>query len=285
MTTDLNQRLADILGQRPARISPLSGGCVGEVYRVDFANGRSLVAKVDGSSGAALDKEGWMLHYLATKSALPVPDILHSSPDMLLMSLLPGRSSFDARSEAHAAALLAELHAVTAPAYGLETDTLIGGLHQPNPWTESWIEFFRQQRLLFMARTAYDAGRLPAHILARVETLAGKLERWLEEPSAPALIHGDIWSGNVLAQSGRITGFLDPAIYYADSEMELAFITLFHTFGDAFFRRYDELHGIRPGFWETRRDLYNLYPLLVHVRLFGGGYVSSVQRILSQLGV
>ena len=285
MTTDLNQRLADILGQRPARISPLSGGCVGEVYRVDLANGRSLVAKVDGSSGAALDKEGWMLHYLATKSALPVPDILHSSPDMLLMSLLPGRSSFDARSEAHAAALLAELHAVSAPAYGLDTDTLIGGLHQPNPWTESWIEFFRQQRLLFMARTAYDAGRLPAHILARVETLAGKLERWLEEPSAPALIHGDIWSGNVLAQSGRITGFLDPAIYYADSEMELAFITLFHTFGDAFFRFYDELHGIRPGFWETRRDLYNLYPLLVHVRLFGGGYVSSVQRILSQFGV
>ena len=285
MTTDLNQRLADILGQHPARISPLSGGCVGEVYRVDLANGRSLVAKVDGSSGAALDKEGWMLHYLATKSALPVPDILHSSPDMLLMSLLPGRSSFDARSEAHAAALLAELHAVSAPAYGLDTDTLIGGLHQPNPWTESWIEFFRQQRLLFMARTAYDAGRLPAHILARVETLAGKLERWLEEPSAPALIHGDIWSGNVLAQSGRVTGFLDPAIYYADSEMELAFITLFHTFGDAFFRRYDELHGIRPGFWETRRDLYNLYPLLVHVRLFGGGYVSSVQRILSQFGV
>ena len=285
MTTDLNQRLADILGQRPARISPLSGGCVGEVYRVDLANGRSLVAKVDGSSGAALDKEGWMLHYMATKNALPIPDILHSSPDMLLMSLLPGRSSFDARSEAHAAALLAELHAVTAPAYGLDTDTLIGGLHQPNPWTESWIEFFRQQRLLFMARTAYDAGRLPAHILARVETLAGKLERWLEEPSAPALIHGDIWSGNVLAQSGRITGFLDPAIYYADSEMELAFITLFHTFGDAFFRCYDELHGIRPGFWETRRDLYNLYPLLVHVRLFGGGYVSSVQRILSQFGV
>lgn len=225
-----------------------------------------------------------MLRYLAAKSPLPVPEVIHSAPDMLVMTLLPGRSSFDARSEAHAAALLADLHAITAPAYGLETDTLIGGLHQPNPWTENWIEFFRQQRLLFMARTAYHAGQLPARTLGRIETLAGKLERWLEQPPAPALIHGDIWSGNVLARQGRITGFLDPAIYYADPEMELAFITLFHTFGDTFFHRYDELRRIRPGFWETRRDLYNLYPLLVHVRLFGGGYVGSVQRILAQFG-
>jgi fructosamine-3-kinase len=285
MTAKLNQRLTEILGQRPDHISPLSGGCVGEVYRVDLPDGRSLVAKVDGGSNAVLDKEGWMLHYLVEKSALPVPELIHSAPDLLIMSFLPGHSSFDARSEAHAAALLADLHAITAPAYGLESDTLIGGLHQPNPWTPSWIAFFREQRLVFMARVAYESGRLPAQTLARIEKLAGKLERWLEEPPAPALIHGDIWSGNVLAQNGRITGFLDPAIYYADPEMELAFITLFHTFGDAFFRRYDELHGIRPGFWETRRDLYNLYPLLVHVRLFGGGYVGSVQRILGQFGV
>jgi fructosamine-3-kinase len=67
--------------------------------------------------------------------------------------------------------------------------------------------------------------------------------------------------------------------------MELTFITLFHTFGDTFFRRYDALHGIRPGFWEARRDLYNLYPLLVHVRLFGHGYVASVQRTLTRFGV
>ena len=282
---DLSHRLTDILRQRPNRISPLSGGCVGEVYRVDMPYGRRFVVKVDSGSSAMLDKEGWMLRYLAAHSALPTPEVIYSAPELLVMRFLPG-GGVDRAAEIHAADLLASLHDISARAYGLQTDTLIGGLHQPNPWTESWIDFFRDQRLRFMARAAYDAGRLPARDLARIEKLAGRLERWLEEPPAPALIHGDVWSGNVLAQNGRITGFLDPAIYYADAEMELAFISLFHTFSDAFFRRYKERRGIRPGFWEIRQELYNLYPLLVHVRLFGGGgYVSSVQRALARFGV
>ncbi len=277
---DLRTRLEAILDARIAHLGPLSGGCVGEVHRADLADGRAFVVKVDRAASPVLAREGWMLRYLAEHTRLPAPRVVYSDPALLVMTFLPGSSSFDRDSEVHAAELLADLHGVTAPAYGLEVDTLIGGLHQPNPWTERWLDFFRDHRLRYMARVAYEAGRLPAETLRRVEKLAGRLEDWLEEPDRPALIHGDVWSGNVLARNGRITGFLDPAIYYADPEMELAFITLFHTFGDAFFRRYDELHGIRPGFWEVRRDLYNLYPLLVHVRLFGGGYVGSVQRIL-----
>ncbi len=277
---DLRTRLEAILDARIAHLGPLSGGCVGEVYRADLADGRTFVVKVDRAASPVLAREGWMLRYLAEHTRLPAPRVVYSDAALLVMTFLPGSSSFDRDSEVHAAELLADLHGVTAPAYGLEADTLIGGLHQPNPWTERWLDFFRDHRLRYMARVAYEAGRLPAETLRGVEKLAGRLDAWLEEPDQPALIHGDVWSGNVLARNGRITGFLDPAIYYADPEMELAFITLFHTFGDAFFRRYDELRGIRPGFWEVRRDLYNLYPLLVHVRLFGGGYVGSVQRIL-----
>ncbi|MBX7253467.1 MAG: fructosamine kinase family protein, partial [Candidatus Promineofilum sp.] len=119
---------------------------------------------------------------------------------------------------------------------------------------------------------------------ARVERLAGHLDHWLTAPAAPSLIHGDVWTTNVLARGGRITAFLDPAISFADAEIELAFIGLFGTFGRAFYQRYHALRPIAPGFFEERRDLYNLYPLLVHVRLFGGSYVGQVERVLADYG-
>jgi fructosamine-3-kinase len=78
---------------------------------------------------------------------------------------------------------------------------------------------------------------------------------------------------------------LDPSIYYAHPEIELAFITLFGTFGDAFFDRYQQLRPIRPGFFESRRDIYNIYPLLVHARLFGGGYAQQISAALRGLGL
>lgn len=98
------------------------------------------------------------------------------------------------------------------------------------------------------------------------------------------MLHGDLWSGNILARRGRIVATLDPAIYYGHPEVELAFTTLFGTFGEPFFAAYAELAPIAPGFHELRRDLYNLYPLLVHVTLFGAGYLAPVERVLDRLG-
>ena len=282
---ELYEQIATILNVAPRRLTALSGGCVGEVYRVEMADGSALVAKLDRASQPVLEREAFMLRYLTEHSRLPVPKVLYSSNRLLLIEYLPGDSYFSHPSQTHAAELLADLHNVTAPAYGLEVDTLIGGLHQPNPWTASWLTFFRDQRLLYMAGEAMRAGRLPSALFARIEKLAGRLQQWLEEPDRPALIHGDVWSGNVLAAHDRVAGFLDPAIYFADADIELAFITLFHTFSAPFFERYQEQRLIRPGFWEVRRDLYNLYPLLVHVRLFGGGYVGSVEETLRRFGV
>ena len=123
-----------------------------------------------------------------------------------------------------------------------------------------------------------------AELRARLEKLAGKLDELLVEPEHPSLIHGDVWGGNVLARGDRIAAFLDPAIYHADPDVELAFIALFDTFGERFFRRYGELREVRPGFFEARRHLYNLYPLLVHVYFFGGGYVRRVDDTLRSFG-
>jgi fructosamine-3-kinase len=280
----LREQLREQLGAGVRALDPLHGGCIGQVYQADLEDGRRVVVKVAEGARAQLDVEGYMLRYLAAKSDLPVPAVLYDAPDLLIMSYLAGGSRFGREAQEHAAELLAALHSVTAEQFGLERDTLIGGLHQPNPWSSSWLDFFAQQRLIYMAREAERAGRLPGNTRQRVERLAGQLSRWIEEPPHPSLIHGDVWTTNVLAEGGRITGFVDPAIYYADAEIELAFTTLFGTFGAPFFRRYQELRPMQPGFFEERRDLYNLYPLLVHVRLFGGSYAGSVERTLRRFG-
>ncbi len=276
--------LSEIVGQKVLDLRPLPGGCVGEVYQAGLADGRTVVVKVDSRPQPQLHLEGFMLTYLAQHSQLPVPQVLHSTPELLVMAFVPGDSHFDVATERDAAAHLAALHRITTPQFGLSQDTLIGGLPQPNPWTTRWLDFFRDQRLLYMARFALDAGQLPGSMMVRLEKLAGQLPRWLEEPTQPALIHGDVWTTNVLAERGRVTGFIDPAIYYAHPEIELAFITLFGTFGQTFFAAYQEQNPIAPGFWNERRDLYNLYPLLVHVRLFGGGYIASVEQTLRRFG-
>ncbi len=265
-------------------VDPLTGGCIGQVVLVRLADGRNLVAKYDDSRAPKLDVEGYMLRYLAEHSQLPVPNVLVDLPHLLLMSFERGDSRFSAEAQHHAADLLADLHAITAPHFGLERDTLIGGLPQPNTPTDSWLDFFRDQRLIYMANEGVRVGRLPASLRTRLGRLCNHLDRWFVEPEQPSLIHGDVWTTNVLASNGAITAFLDPAVYYADPEIELAFTTLFGTFGEPFFERYHALRPIRDGFFEERRDLYNLYPLLTHVRLFGGSYVASVDRTLQRFG-
>ena len=232
------------LGGRLKSARPLGGGCIGEVYRVDLGDGTTLVAKVDREGESHLEREAYMLRYLREKSGLPVPEVYHGSERLLLMQFVEGSSSFTEGAESHAAELLAALHGITAGSYGHERDTLIGDLDQPNPQTENWTEFFREHRLLYVARVAHDAGRLPVAELRRVERLAGRLDDLIGEPNPPALIHGDV-----------------------------------------FLSRYAEIRGIDRAFFDTRRDLYNLYPLLVHTYYFGGGYLDSVQGILDRFGV
>ena len=135
-------------------------------------------------------------------------------------------------------------------------------------------------RLLHMARVAYDAHEIDQSTMVQIHQLASKLDDFLIEPSAPSLIHGDIWTTNVLADGDTITGFVDPAIYYGHSEMELAYIAWTGTFSNVFFNHYHQLRPIEDGFFEIRMAIYNLYPTLVHVRHFGGPYESMAKQTL-----
>jgi fructosamine-3-kinase len=281
---DLARRLTAILGRTPQRIETLGGGCVGDVRRARFADGEDVVVKVGNGRAPGLALEGKMLVHLAVHSMIPVPRVFHADDDLLVMQYITGGDRLTRAAQEDAADHLAALHAITAPTFGLAYDTVIGGLHQPNTQTKSWLEFFRNRRVLAMGGEALTAGRLPAQLFHRLEKLCGQLSRWIQGASKPSLIHGDLWGGNIIVAQDRLAAVIDPAISFADAEIELAFSTLFSTFGDAFFARYNDLRPIASGFFEERRDLYNLYPLLVHVRLFGGSYVGDVERTLKRFG-
>jgi fructosamine-3-kinase len=283
LSAPLIARLVRATGATPRRALPLGGGCVAEVLRLDMDDGRALVAKV-GAPGDRLDLEGFMLTHLA-EAGVPTPDVLLAEDDLLVMAHLEGDDTLDAEAQVHLADMVALLHAVPRDRFGFDRDTVIGGLRQPNPEGGRWLPFLAEHRFLYMARQAHPAGRLPLDLLARVERLAGRLDRWLSEPDHPSLLHGDLWGGNILCRGGRVVGLIDPALYHGDPEIELAFGTLFGTLGKPFLDRYREHRPLAPGFLEERRDLYNLYPLLVHVRLFGGSYVASVARTLERFGV
>lgn len=285
----VRHRIETTLGSQIRRTSPLAVGFGLLGFSAELEDGRHLAVKAWADahkSGPSLALEGYMLGELRRLSELPVPFVHMSEPDLLVMDFIENDGGGITRNvEHHAAQLVAALHATPRDTFGYARDTLIGPLPQPNPESARWVPFFRDHRLLYMARAALQEGRLPATLFGRIETLAGRLEAYLFEPPFPSLLHGDLWTGNMLVLGDQVAGFIDPAVYCGHPEIELAFGTMFGTFGDAFFDAYESLAPLESGFREVRRDIYNLYPTLVHVRLFGAGYLSDVERTLAKLGI
>ena len=279
LTAELKTEVEKHLRQKIISISPLSAANTAQIYRVTTENKTTFVAKVADSG---MDIEAWMLNYLKTKSKLPVPAVYYSNEHIIIMEFISAHHSLDDRGHRHAADTLAALHNIKADVYGLERDTLVGSLKQPNKQSKNWVEFFAQQRMLYMAGEALKEGKIDKVMMKQFEKLAGKLGVYIRTPSAPSLVHGDVWGGNILSGNGSVAAFLDPAIYYAAPEIELAFIRLLNTFSDTFFARYNEINPIKPGFFEERMHIYSLYPLLVHTRLFGTSYARKAQKILDK---
>jgi fructosamine-3-kinase len=283
----VKERLEAALSTTVTALAPMPVGFGLTGFKVDLADGLRLAVKArQASARVDLSLEGYMLDEVARHSTLPVPAVRLSEPDLLVMDFIEtDGGSITPQVERHAAGLIAALHAAPRPSFGYERDTLIGPLPQPNPQVNRWIPFFRDHRLLAMARAAQAEGRLPAKLLTRLERLAERLDTYLTEPRHPSLLHGDLWTGNVLVRRQRIAGFVDPAIYCGHPEIELAFTTMFGTFGPAFFEAYEALLPLEPGFHELRSALYKLYPTLVHVRLFGSAYLPPIERTLARLGL
>ncbi len=173
---------------------------------------------------------------------------------------------------------LARMHRHTAESFGLEYDNYIGSLPQSNDRRADWPSFFAEMRLEPQMRMAREVGKMDGSDQRAFDRLYERLDGIFPEES-PALIHGDLWSGNYMVGADGTPYILDPAVYYGHREMDLGMSTLFGTFDRAFYEAYDAEHPLEKG-WEERLELANLYPLMVHVNLFGGGFASEVRTIL-----
>lgn len=172
---------------------------------------------------------------------------------------------------------LAALHRHTHDRFGLGNNNYIGSLIQKNDYEKDWITFFIENRLEVQLGLAFYNGLITNEFMVKFRRIYAVLPGAIPiEP--PALLHGDLWSGNIVAsRKGPI--FIDPAIYFGHREMDLAFTLLFGYFEKRFYQSYNEAFPLDPGF-ENRADLYNLYPLLVHTNLFGTSYLAGVERTL-----
>jgi len=175
---------------------------------------------------------------------------------------------------------LAQLHKCSAPSHGLDHNNYIGSLAQSNKTHRSWLTFFIEERLSPLLKLAIDDHHAPGVWMRKFETLYARLPSLLPD-GRPSLLHGDLWSGNVITGHDGLPCLIDPAVYYGHREADLAMTHLFGGFEDGFYSSYESLYPLPTGFSE-RIDLYNLYPLLVHFNLFGASYAERITNILKR---
>lgn len=293
VTPDLRRRVEAALGHALAQSRPLAGGNIADVSRVTTRDGKNFVVKymrprtqpTHPTAGhlpkATLRDEAFMLERLRSTGTVPVPEVLHADRDLLILDFIDtdGGTLSDS-SQQSLADVVAVLHDQSWPRFGFDRPTPIGPLQRPNPWTTHWPSFLRDHRLMFLGHLAQASGRLPDGCFARLEKLCDRLDRWIPATATPSLIHGDLWIGNILFRNQRLAAVIDPACYYADAEIELAFLTLFGGVGVAFFSRYREHRAIDPLFFTERQTLYHIEPLLAHAWFSGGGYGARADAIL-----
>jgi len=270
----------------------VSGGDINRAYALTLSDGLTVFMKENSKANRDFFRaEAEGLAAMAKTGAVRVPEVLASGVEkdrsFLLLSFIPsGRAGAHSMEElGHA---LAAMHAADTSSFmpgdsdsigrfGFAHDNYIGSGFQLNTPKDSWVTFFRECRLrpqFARAGGYFDSAEKP-----RIEWLLDHLDRYLAEPQKPSLLHGDFWAGNYMIDRDGHPWLIDPAAYVGHAEADIAMTELFGGFDSAFYGAYKEAAGLSADYAD-RRDLYNLYHLLNHLNLFGGGYLSSVKAIL-----
>lgn len=294
--TSLKNALTSLRGNdvQIARTDRVFGGDINEAHRLTLTDGTHLFMKSNTIEHAAFFMaETAGLTAIAQTGTLSTPHILCYGTDegrggysFLLMDFIAGGKRIPDYWEVFAEELAAMHHATTETfvsegKYGFSQDNFIGAGKQINTPRDSWIEFFRDCRLV--PQFSQADGYFSRNDLKKITRLLDRLGDFLTEPEHPSLLHGDLWSGNVISGNNGKVWLIDPAAYVGHAEADLAMTELFGGFPHNFYAAYREAFPLQPGY-ESRRNLYNLYHLLNHLNLFGGSYLSSVTRILDYYG-
>jgi fructosamine-3-kinase len=286
ISDSLRQNIRDLLGQHIENIQSVSGGSINQAAKITTADEQEFFLKWNNSAPKDMfAKEQKGLELLAqTDSGLQLPVVIgvgstDAGTDFILMTFI---IEGNPHSDAHVAfgRQLAALHKNTADQYGLDHHNYIGKLPQSNTRHQKWADFFINERLQPQLRMAVDGGKLSSAISGNFKKLYKQLPNMLtDEP--PGLLHGDLWGGNYFFDADGEPAIYDPAVYYGNREIELAFTHLFGGFSTTFYDAYNEAWPLQPSF-ANRKDIYNLYPLLVHTNLFGGSYARQVENIVQR---
>jgi fructosamine-3-kinase len=267
--TAFARRVAALTGLAEDRLERLAGGDLSEALLVRRADGRLSVAKGDLAAGA----EAAMLRAIAAVG-VPAPRVEGEHDGVLLLEHVANDRVFSPAAWTDIGSALRRLHGHEGEQYGWSGDYQIGTVGIDNRERRDWPGFWGEQRL------AATASVLDRPWRERVGRLARRAGDMLPAAPPPSLLHGDLWSGNILVCEGRLAALIDPACYHGDAEVDLAMLTLFDAPGESFWAAYGPL---APD-WEERRAFYQLFPALLHLRLFGDSYAGMVDRLLSRLG-
>jgi len=266
-------------------VSSVSGGSINETLKLTTNIGKFFVKKNSASLYPEMfEKEAKGLNILAATDAIAVPNVValgkaDNTAFLVLDFIESGRKQIDFWD--YFAKKLAALHKNSSSYFGLDHNNYIGSLFQSNRKHDNWIDFYRSERLEIQVQLARDHGRMGKDVVDAFERFYQKLpEIFPVEP--PALLHGDLWGGNYMVNKNGNAVIIDPAVYYGHREMDLGMSQLFGGFDSQFYAAYHHHYPLESG-WQQRMDYCNLYPLMVHVNLFGGGYLGSVKSILKKI--
>ncbi|HLG04134.1 MAG TPA: fructosamine kinase family protein [Bacteroidia bacterium] len=275
--------LARLTGKTKVTIDSMrtvGGGSINTCYEIQSSAGRYFLKENSSAEFPGMfeaEKRG--LELLAEKKLFAIPFVHgieeNKGRSYLLMEWLERKSAGNSWEEA--GKKLAKLHCHSSLHFGLDHANYLGSLPQENTPFDSWSEFFANCRILPQIRMARNSGKIDPDLVSRAENFCAKADD-IFPPEKPALLHGDLWSGNFFF-SVKGPALFDPAVYYGHHEMDLAMTKLFGGFEADFYAGYVKEFPPEKN-WEQRVSYCNLYPLLVHVNLFGGGYVNDVKTIL-----